>query len=66
MLTLHEKTKDLLIHRPITLTYEQIEKDTGISKRWLKELSVSEKLSNPGVNSIQKLYEYLSGKPLTL
>ncbi len=59
-MTLFNKTLNLLRNRPKWMSFTTIEKETGISKDWLKKFSQG-KISNPGVNTIQELYEYLSG-----
>jgi transcriptional regulator with XRE-family HTH domain len=63
--TLYLKTIELLKHRPITLSLERIEKDTGLPKGWLASILRRSDLS-PSVDRIQRLYEYLAGKPLNI
>lgn len=63
--SLHEETQKLLANRPVTITLKDISEETGIHIRWLKDLCAN-KPKNPGVNPTQKLYEFLSGKTLTV
>lgn len=64
-LTLLEATIELLRHRRCTLTLDQIAKDIGCSRGMLASLISPDPPVNPGVNTIQTLYEYLSGTVLT-
>lgn len=58
-------TRDLLLNRPRNLDYAKIEKDTGLTQRWLT--SFANKASEDfGVSKVEKLYTYLAGKPLKL
>lgn len=54
-----DMTRDALIQRPRTLTLEQIEADTGISRAWLKAFSRGVS-GDPGVCRIETLYVYLT------
>jgi hypothetical protein len=57
------RTRALL--RTTDKPYLQIYVDTGLSPNWLS-LFATGKIRSPGVNNVQKLYEYLAGKVLTL
>ena len=59
MKTLLERTMTLLKNSDKTVTV--ICQDTGISRRWINYLKAGE-YSDPGVNKIEILYNYLSGK----
>lgn len=61
--TFRDKTLDLLQNRSVKLPFKKIAQDTGIGKRWL-EMFAKDEIPNPGVNTIQTLYEYLSKKRL--
>lgn len=64
-LSLHCETRKLLIEHSVDMKLKDIAKATGINPRWLKALKAGE-YENPGVNPTQRLYEYLSGKTLTV
>lgn len=53
-----DATRELLIERPRTLTYEEISKDTGLSVAWLRDFA-SGRRQNPGICTVQALYSYL-------
>lgn len=55
------RTKHELVHS--ASSYLQIYKDTGLTPNWLSLLAQG-KIAEPSVNKIQKLYEYLTGRPL--
>ncbi len=57
--SLRDRTLELLINRSIILTFKKISEDTQISEEWLSSFARN-KISNPGVNTIQTLYEYLN------
>jgi len=63
--TLLERTRHLLINRPKPVTLELLSEQTGLSTSWLSSL-ISGDFSKhgPGVLSVQKLYEHLSGSKL--
>jgi hypothetical protein len=63
--TLYDKTLDLLKNRPITMTLRRIADDTGLPESWLLKI-LSKRGLHPSVHRVQCLYEYLSGKPLSL
>jgi len=56
---LRDRTVDMLRHRPATLTYEQIEKDTSLPVGWLKALARGA-VEDPGVNRVETLNVYLA------
>ena len=62
-MTLYEKTRELLRSRPATMTFASIEDATGIKESWLR-LFTRGKIENPSVNTVQALYEHLSGTKL--
>ncbi|MBN46244.1 MAG: hypothetical protein CMH23_07200 [Methylophaga sp.] len=62
-MTLYEKTRDLLKNRPVTVTFASIEDATGIKESWLRMFNRG-KIENPSVNTVQALYEHLSGTKL--
>ena len=64
-MTLLHETLHLLRQRPRSVTYEKIEEATGLKASWLSMLA-SDDIKDPSVNSIQKLYEFLSGKKLNV
>ena len=64
-LKLYSHTRSLLINRPRGLTLKTIMRDTGIKKRWLDDM-ISEVPKNQGVNTVELLYSYLTGKTLNL
>jgi len=61
MKSLLERTTTLLRSSDKTVTV--ICRDTGISRRWINYLKAGE-YKDPGVNKIETLYNYLSGKKL--
>lgn len=58
---LMKKTIELLRGRDLLLVY----KETNISYYWLRKF-LAGRFANPSVNRVQRLYEYLSGKKITL
>jgi len=58
-----ERTRELL--RTTRHTYLDIAVATGLRPHWLSFLA-SGKITDPSVNKIQKLYEFLSNKKLRL
>ena len=65
MLRLHDKTLQLLDKRPRDLTLKTISEQTGISYWWLTHFS-KRRNNEPGVNQVEKLYTFLSGRDLRL
>lgn len=63
--SLRDKTLELLLNRPFTKKYKDIESDTGLPEGWLKSFAKGQSTS-PSVNRIETLYTYLSGKALKL
>ncbi len=59
--TLMSRTKELLRDRDLLLVY----KDTNISYYWLRGF-LDGRFSNPSVNRVQQLYEYLTGSEIKL
>ena len=59
--SLHETTRQLLQESPQT-TYD-VAVGTKLSYSWLVAFA-SDRMAHPSVNRVQKLYEYLTGKPL--
>ena len=53
-----DETHKLLLNRPISITLEKIERDTGLRKAWLSLFSRG-KISSPSVNAIETLRSYL-------
>lgn len=62
-MTLKEKTLDLLTNRPRPLTLAQISREADIKESWLRMFS-RDKIEHPSVNTVEKLYNYLSIKKL--
>jgi hypothetical protein len=63
MSTLYEQTLELLIASDLTLTEIAINADVPYD--WLVSIRY-DRVKNPSVNRVQQLYEFLSGKPLTV
>lgn len=59
--SLLDRTQELL--KDTKKTLPSIYRDTGINFYWLRKFK-SGKIKDPSVNTVQKLYEYLSGKNL--
>jgi hypothetical protein len=59
--TLHNEALTLIWAKGIPLP--KISKETEISYFWLRKFKQNA-IPNPGVNTVQKLYEYLSGEKL--
>lgn len=62
-LSLHRRTIKLLQDCPRPLL--TIAEDTGIGYHWLRKFKAG-RFQNPGVNSVQALYEYLLRRKLGL
>lgn len=56
---LMSRTQELL--RKSDIPYSKIFLDTGITQNWLSKF-VCDKIPEPGVNRVEALYTYLSGK----
>ena len=61
--SLHTRTHALL--KADSRTLLEIHKESGIPFYWLKKFSAGE-INDPSVNTIQKLYEFLSKKKLAV
>lgn len=61
---LTDTTITLLRHRDTTLTLAIIAKKCDVSVAWLASLLSKTPPSDPSADKIQRLYEFLSGKPL--
>lgn len=62
---LHKKTLELLHNRPRTMTYEYIAEQTGLTFWWIQYFA-KQKDKDPGVNKVETLYVFLSGRELDL
>lgn len=62
MQNLLAETVRLLRARP-TADHEAIADKTGLSKSWVEHLRKG-RYKDPGVNKVQRLYEYLTGEKL--
>lgn len=60
-LTTH--TRQLLKDRPASLTFEKICAETNLKMNWLTDFSRA-RSEGATAERVQKLYEYLTGKPL--
>lgn len=63
MSTLYEQTLELLINSDMTI--QDIATQADLPYDWLVSIRY-DRVKNPSVNRVQKLYEFLSGKPLTV
>ena len=61
--TLHKKTLQLLSEDPRTIM--EISVAAEVRYHWLQQL-YQKPIPNPSVNTVQKLYEHLSGKKLDI
>lgn len=61
--TLYTRTRDLLGASPETIL--EVHKNSGVPFHWLARFKCGQ-IRNPSVNTVQRLYEYLTGKPLKL
>lgn len=61
--SLYKKTRQLLRGEKRSLF--EIAKESGIPFYWLRKVNAGT-IHDPGVNRIQKLYEFLTNKPLEL
>ena len=66
MSSLRIKTHELLINRDKTLSLIQISKDADVSLDWLRSFHSKGKTMRSYVDSVQRLYEYLTGKKLVV
>lgn len=57
------KTRELLLARPRTQTYKIISDATGLHPDWIMCFA-QDRMDDPGVRKVEKLYEYLSGRTL--
>ena len=63
MSTLYEQTLELLVASELTI--QDIATQADLPYDWLVSIRY-DRVKNPSVNRVQKLYEFLSGKPLTV
>jgi hypothetical protein len=62
--TLLSATQQLLKNRPRSLTFSNINRDLPeLNRVWLSRMA-NGRIKETDVNRVQKLYEYLTGKPL--
>lgn len=54
-----DRTLELVRNRPVTLTYEELAKRTGLNVYWIR-LFARGKIDNPGVVHVCRLYEFLA------
>ena len=66
MPTLQDKTFELLRNRPACVTLEAVATATNLPLTWIKAFHRSGNKHNSASNNVQKLYEYLTGKPLSI
>jgi predicted transcriptional regulator len=59
--SLVERTRSLLRGAPRELTYTAMAKATGVSVAWISRFA-DDKIPNPGVNQVQAIFDYLSGR----
>lgn len=59
-MNLFEETTHLMKNRPAWLKYKEISDNTGLHKEWLR-LFNNGGIENPGIQSVQKLNDYLKG-----
>jgi AraC-like DNA-binding protein len=62
-LTLHERTRQLIVNRPRPVTLETIADRANVSEAWLRSI-IDGKVDDPSVNMIQRVYEFLTGEEL--
>lgn len=65
MSTLYDRTYALLRERMATTSLQTISRESDLPYYWLNKISIGA-TKDPGVRRVQKLYEYLTGKPLEL
>ena len=63
-LTLLETTVELLRHRDASISIEEVAQKTDCTAWFLYSLLSSNPPQRPGVNAIQRLYEFLSNNDL--
>ena len=63
MSKLCEKTLELLKNRPRPKTYELIGEAIDIKPSWIESFA-QRRIEEPGVQKVERLYEYLKGEPL--
>ena len=56
--SLHTETLELIKNRPEHVSLRSIAEATGLGEHWVRSFAY-ERASNPGVNSVEKLNEYL-------
>lgn len=65
MSTLYHRTYTLLRQRMETKSLQTISRESDLPYYWLNKIAIGA-TKDPGVRRVQKLYEYLTGKPLEL
>jgi len=61
--SLRDRTRRLLIYRSRSVTYEDIVAATGLKKSWLEKFA-QDQIPDPGVEKIETLFNFFSGKKL--
>ena len=61
--TLSERARALLYNRPVHIGYKNIADETGLTYGWIQSFAKGEG-KDYGANRVQKLYEFLTNKPL--
>lgn len=64
MSKLAARTRVLLANRPRPVTYAHIATATGLSPRWLERFASDTASGDFHCGKVEKLYEFLTGKPL--
>lgn len=62
--TLLSVTVDLLRHRPKTVTLDDVAAGANCTVSFLSSLLSPDPPKRPGVNAIQRLYDFLADEPL--
>ena len=59
-------TRQLLKNRPRAMTLQKISRETDLKMSWVVSMAGASPPRDPGVNMVERLYSYLSGKGLEL
>lgn len=56
--TWQDETRELLNGRSVKITYKMIADAIGVTEGWVKLFAIG-KTENPGINTVEALYNYL-------
>ena len=59
------RTRELIVNRPINITYKLIEQETGVPVRWVERFVAGDQ-ARADVYYVEAIFTFLSGGPLNV